>query len=144
MRLGDILVKAGKITHAQLVDALRRQAIEGRRLGEILVEEKLVTEEDILTVLELQLDIERVNLDYIDYQDEAIRKVPENLCKQHNIIPFKIEGNNIHVAMSNPSNIMIADDIKLITGLNTVKYLASEDEIKKLLKVNIKNNMRKR
>ncbi|WP_338630913.1 GspE/PulE family protein [Clostridium baratii] len=133
MRLGDILVKAGKITHAQLVDALRRQAIEGRRLGEILVEEKLVTEEDILTVLELQLDIERVNLDYIDYQDEAIRKVPENLCKQHNIIPFKIEGNNIHVAMSNPSNIMIADDIKLITGLNTVKYLASEDDIKKAI-----------
>ncbi|CUQ27238.1 GspE/PulE family protein [Clostridium baratii] len=133
MRLGDILVKAGKITHTQLVDALRRQAIEGRRLGEILLEEKLVTEEDILTVLELQLDIERVNLDYIDYQDEAIRKVPENLCKQHNIIPFKIEGNNIHVAMSNPSNIMIADDIKLITGLNTVKYLASEDEIKKAI-----------
>ena len=133
MRLGDILVKAGKITHTQLVDALRRQAIEGRRLGEILVEEKLVTEEDILTVLEVQLDIERVNLDYIDYQDEAIRKVPENLCKQHNIIPFKIEGNNIHVAMSNPSNIMIADDIKLITGLNTVKYLASEDEIKKAI-----------
>ncbi|KJU70988.1 GspE/PulE family protein [Clostridium baratii] len=133
MRLGDILVKAGKITHAQLVEALRRQAIEGRRLGEILVEEKLVTEEDILTVLELQLDIERVNLDYIDYQDEAIRKVPENLCKQHNIIPFKIEGNNIHVAMSNPSNIMIADDIKLITGLNTVKYLASEDDIKKAI-----------
>lgn len=133
MRLGDILVKAGKITQVQLVEALRRQAIEGRRLGEILVEEKLVTEEDILTVLELQLDIERVNLDYIDYQDEAIRKVPENLCKQHNIIPFKIEGNNIHVAMSNPSNIMIADDIKLITGLNTVKYLASEDEIKKAI-----------
>ena len=133
MRLGDILVKAGKITQVQLVEALRKQAIEGRRLGEILVEEKLVTEEDILTVLELQLDIERVNLDYIDYQDEAIRKVPENLCKQHNIIPFKIEGNNIHVAMSNPSNIMIADDIKLITGLNTVKYLASEDEIKKAI-----------
>lgn len=133
MRLGDILVQAGKITQIQLVEALRKQAMQGKRLGEILLEEDLVNEDDILAVLEIQLGIKRVKLDYIEYQEEAIRKVPENLCKQHNIMPFKIEDNNIHVAMSDPYNIIVVDDIRLITGLKTVKYLASESDIKKAI-----------
>ena len=105
-RLGDILVQAGKINQSDLMSALKKQALSGRRLGEILVDEGLVSENDILSVLELQLGIKKVNLDSIDIDENAIRSVSESIARKHNILPIKIEGNDIYIAMSDPFNSM--------------------------------------
>lgn len=133
-RLGDILVQAGKINQSDLMSALKKQALSGRRLGEILVDEGLVSENDILSVLELQLGIKKVNLDSIDIDENAIRSVSESIAKKHNILPIKIEGNDIYIAMSDPFNLMAVEDVKIVTGLNVKKVLEKKDSISKAIK----------
>ena len=61
-RLGDILVRAGKINHFQLQEALKSQKILGKKLGEILVEQNIMTEQDIIEAIEEQTGIQQVNL----------------------------------------------------------------------------------
>lgn len=133
-RLGDILVQAGKINQSDLMSALKKQALSGRRLGEILVDEGLVSENDILSVLELQLGIKKVNLDSIDIDENAIRSVSESIARKHNILPIKIEGNDIYIAMSDPFNLMAVEDVKVVTGLNVKKVLEKRDSISKAIK----------
>ena len=133
-RLGDILVQAGKINQSDLMSALKKQALSGRRLGEILVDEGLVSENDILSVLELQLGIKKVNLDSIDIDENAIRSVSESIARKHNILPIKIEGNDIYIAMSDPFNLMAVEDVKVVTGLNVKKVLEKKDSISKAIK----------
>lgn len=133
-RLGDILVQAGKINQSDLMSALKKQALSGRRLGEILVDEGLVSENDILSVLELQLGIKKVNLDSIDIDENAIRLVSESIARKHNILPIKIEGNDIYIAMSDPFNLMAVEDVKVVTGLNVKKVLEKKDSISKAIK----------
>lgn len=128
-RLGDILVQAGKITQIELISCLKKQAISGKRLGEILIDDNLITEEDILIVLEIQLGIKRVRLELISLEEEALKKVPEALAKKHNLIPIKLKGNVIQIAMSDPFNILALDDIRIATGMRVEKVLESKKAI---------------
>ncbi|MGG7178832.1 GspE/PulE family protein [Clostridium paraputrificum] len=133
-RLGDILVQAGKISQADLITALKKQALSGRRLGEILVADGIASEEDILAVLELQLGIKRVNLEFLNIEDSAIRRVPEAVSKRYTLMPIKVDGNTIQVAMSDPFNLMAIEDIRLATGLNVEKVLDSKTSIMAAIK----------
>lgn len=133
-RLGDILVQSGKITQTDLMAALKKQAITGKRLGEILIDEGLVSENDILSVLELQLGVKKVNLDSIEIDENAIKAVSESIARKHNILPIKIEGKDIYIAMSDPFNLMAVEDVKIVTGLNVKKVLEKKDSISKAIK----------
>lgn len=133
-RLGDILVQAGKINQTDLMTALRKQAVSGKRLGEILVEENLVSENDILSVLELQLGIKRVNLDSVDIDENAIRALPEAVAKKYDVLPVKIEGRDIYIAMADPFNLIAIEDIRLSTGLNVKKLLETKTAIQNSIK----------
>ena len=120
-KLGDILVSAGRITNKDLIWALKKQATTGKRLGEILLEEGLVSEQDILSVLALQLGLKKVKLETLDIKEDALRRVPEAMAKKHCIIPTRIEGNNIYIAMSDPFNLIAVQDVKFVSGLNVIK-----------------------
>ncbi|MGL6187047.1 MAG: GspE/PulE family protein [Clostridium chrysemydis] len=128
-RLGDILVESQKISHEVLMDSLKKQAMTGKRLGEILVETGVVKEEDILKVLELQLGIKRISLEFEEVQIEAIRRVPERLSRKHSIMPVEIRGNNIVIVTSDPFNLMADEDIRLASGMNLIKVLDTKDSI---------------
>lgn len=135
-RLGDILVELGKITHDDLINSLKKQAVSGKRLGEILIEDKFVSEEDILSVLEVQLGIKRISLEYINIDENALKKVPEALAKKHNLIPISQENGKLEVAMSDPFNIIALDDLKIATGMKVVKVLETKSNIEKAIEKN--------
>jgi type IV pilus assembly protein PilB len=133
IRLGDLLVEYDKITKEQLNFVLNKQKVSGKRLGEILIDEGILTEEDILTVLEIQLNIKRINFDFTKVENEAVRAISENLAKKHNMIPVAIKKDKIHVVMSDPLNIFAMDDVKIATGLDAEIFIASNAEIKKAI-----------
>lgn len=133
-KLGDILLQAGKISQNDLMTALKKQARSGKRLGEILVEDGFASEDDILSVLELQLGIKRVNIESIDIDEDAIRVLPEAVAKKYGVVPIKIEGRDIYIAMSDPFNLMAVEDIRLATGLNVKKLLESKTAIESSMK----------
>ncbi|MGL4572203.1 MAG: GspE/PulE family protein [Clostridium sp.] len=133
MRLGDILVQAGKITENDLVNALKRQAVTGKRLGEILLEDGLVSEEDVLAVLGMQLELQRVSLEFEVIDTNSIRKIPEALARKHSVMPYKIKGNSLIVVTSDPFNIMADEDLKLVSGMNIIKALDTTASIEEAI-----------
>ena len=80
-RLGDLLVEVGIITNEQLMQALELQKSMGKKLGEVLVHENYVSEEQIIEVLEFQLGIAHVVLEHIDIDSEATKLISESLAK---------------------------------------------------------------
>ncbi|WP_297633857.1 ATPase, T2SS/T4P/T4SS family [uncultured Clostridium sp.] len=129
MRLGELLVNNGKLTIEQLRNALVKQKLTGERLGEILIENEYVTEEDIVTTLEIQLGIQRVNLEFVDIDMEIINKVPETLCKKHHIIPFRADEYDICIVTSDPLDFFADEDINIVTGLTVLKVLDTKTSI---------------
>lgn len=132
-RLGNILVSTGKITSYQLQEALRAQKVLGKKLGEILVESKIITEDEIIESIEQQTGIKKVDLNTIDFDKKAIVLISKNLCKRYNLIPFGFEDNKIKVALEDPLNIFAIDDITISTGFEVESFIARKADIVKFI-----------
>ena len=138
-RLGDILVASGRLTIEQLEEALRAQRILGKKLGTILVERNMISEQDILEAIEQQIGIPKVDLNNIDLDGKAINLVSENLCRKHSLIPFGFNGvNKIKVAMVDPLNLFAVDDVNISTGFEVETYISLEKDIRKFIDNNNK------
>lgn len=134
-RLGDILVRAGKINHFQLQESLKLQKQLGKKLGEVLVEQNILTEQDIIQAIEEQTGIKRINLNEIVFDTRAIKTVSQNLCEKYGLVPFELEVNKIKVAMVDPLNIFAMDDISIATALEVEVYIAPKSEVYKFIKI---------
>ena len=134
-RLGNILVNAGKITGYQLQEALKSQRTLGKKLGEILLDSKIITEEDIIEAIEQQTGIKKVDLNTINFDKKAISIIPKNLCDKYNLIPFGFENNKIKVTLSDPLNIYAIDDVAISTGFEIESYISKKDDIKKFIEI---------
>lgn len=121
------------VTEEQLSEAIEEQKKSGKKLGEVLKEKGYISQEDIIQVLEFQLGIPHLNLERIDIDEEAVKKIPENIAKRHGIIPVKINENKIVLAMSDPLNIFAIDDVKIYTGMDVIPNIASVDDINKAI-----------
>lgn len=128
-RLGDLLVDNNKITRKQLEHALKQQRTSGKRLGEILIEEHFIEEDEILSVLQMQLGIERIYLDMINVDMNAVKSIPESLAKKYCLIPVYFDENKIVVAMSDPLNLFAMDDVKIASSYTVEPLIASSKEI---------------
>lgn len=132
-RLGDLLVEAGKITEQQLKTELEKQRTSGIKLGELIVQDKILTEDDIIDVLEVQLGIERVYLDMLPVDIVAVKSIPESLAKKYTIIPIGYEGNSIKVATNDPLNIFALDDVSVATGKEVIPVIAPKKEVERAI-----------
>lgn len=132
-RLGDLLVQAGKITKEQLKTVLAKQGSSGAKLGELLLEDKILNEEDIIEVLQIQLGIDRVHLDMMKLDRDAVRAVPENLAKKYGLIAYAFEKNRIKVAMIDPLNLYAVDDVQIATGRDVITVIDAKANIEKAI-----------
>jgi len=132
-RLGNILVNAGKITGYQLQEALKSQKALGKKLGEILVDSKIITEDEIIECIEQQTGIKKVDLNTINFDRKAITLIPQNLCDKYILIPFGFENNKIKVALADPLNIFAIDDLAISTGFEIESFIARKNDISKFV-----------
>ncbi|MCY6355053.1 GspE/PulE family protein [Clostridium sp. ZS2-4] len=128
-RLGDLLVQAGKITKEQLKTVLAKQGSSGAKLGELLIQDKILNEEDIIEVLQIQLGIDRVHLDMMKPDREAVKAIPENLAKKYGLIAYAFERNRIKVAMVDPLNLYAVDDVHIATGRHVITVIDTKANI---------------
>ncbi|WP_252224038.1 type II/IV secretion system protein [Clostridium sp. ZBS2] len=134
-RLGNILINAGKINSYQLQEALKSQKILGKKLGEILVDSNVITEEEIIESVEQQTGIKKVDLNTISFDKKAISIIPKNLCNKYSLIPFGFDNNKIKVAMVDPLNIFAIDDVAISTGFEIETFISKKNDIKKFIEV---------
>lgn len=129
-KFGDYLLESGKITNEQLKAVLEEQKNTGRRLGEILLEDGYVTEDDILDALAIQLGIQRVTIEMLNVEPEAVKMIPEVLATKHTLFPIAVKGNKIQVVMSDPLNIFALDDVRIASRHEVEPLLSSQEDIK--------------
>ncbi|MBQ7669047.1 MAG: Flp pilus assembly complex ATPase component TadA [Clostridia bacterium] len=129
--LGELLVDEGLITEQQVLEALELQRKMDKKLGEILVESGYLSENDLYKTLSKRLGIEFISLENYDINLEAVMKINQALAYKYCMIPINFEGDKLVVAMEDPTNIVAIDDLSLYTKLKIVPVLASQREITK-------------
>lgn len=132
-QIGRLLQERGLISEQQLIEALEEQKKTGELLGRILVRKGLVSKEDILNVLVSQTGMEIIDLDKIEFSEKVIATVSPSIAQMYKVIPISLEDNTLTVAISDPSNVRITDDLRLLLGYKIKAVVASEEEINKLL-----------
>lgn len=97
IRIGDVLLEAGVITEEQLQTALVRQRGSGRKLGETLIDEGFVSEEEIARALSEQLHMDIIDLQNVNISEDILRLVPANVLKKNKVVPFEYAKDNVNV-----------------------------------------------
>lgn len=136
LRLGDALVKSGRITEQQLEEALEVQKDKKLKIGEALISLGFVTQDTINDLLCEQLGIEYVDLRKYEIDNDIVGLIKENVARKYLAIPFAKDSkqpNLLKVAMDNPADIMAIDDIGIITGMTIEPYLADANQINGIL-----------
>jgi type IV pilus assembly protein PilB len=128
-RLGDILVENSLITENQLEESLRIQMEEKKRLGEVLISKGYVSEVDMLNVLEKQLEIKYVKINDIEVDVEIPNLISEKIARRYELIPIYMNGDKLVVAMADPINFFAREDITLITGYQIEPVISFRHEI---------------
>jgi hypothetical protein len=132
-RLGEILIEAGLIDETGLRSALIDQRRYGGPLGRVLVDMKMVHEEDLVQALSKQLAVPLVDLDQIEIPQNVLDLVPADQAEAQAIIPFAQPMKFLDVAMSDPTNLTIVDELRTRTHLNVRTYLAGPKAIERAL-----------
>ena len=128
-RIEDLLFETKMITHKQLEEVMNEQKYTGRKAEEILVEKGIMTEEEILRILGLQLGIPYMNLEQHNMDYNIVSMVPESLARRYTVIAVGVEDEKLKVAMKDPLNMFALDDLKLSTKREIIPILASEKGI---------------
>lgn len=135
-RLGDILIDSGFLTAAELAEALSAQQGTNKKLGEVIVEMGLLSELDILRAISSQYDIPIIDLQNVEIDPEATKVVTEQYCFDNTIIPIGYEDGRLVVALYDPLNILVSDDLRFRTGSEVITMLAPRKAIEEAIRVN--------
>ncbi|WP_432821443.1 type IV-A pilus assembly ATPase PilB [Trichloromonas sp.] len=129
-RLGELLVRNQLVNEDQLKKALDAQKVDGGRLGASLIKLGYIKEDELAAFLSKQYGVPSINLSEFEIDSAVIRLLPAEVAQKYQIIPINRAGSTLIVAMSDPSNIFAIDDIKFMTGYNVEVVVAPEASIK--------------
>jgi len=125
-----MLVQAGRITPAQLDEALKNQRDSGEKFVDVLVRMKAVADEDELThFIGRQLNIGALRLSDVELDPDVVKLIPLDIARRFNVIAVSKVGKTLVVAISDPHNIYVLDAIKFITGCTIQPVISPERAI---------------
>jgi hypothetical protein len=126
-RLGDLLLKQGLITSAQLDEALKYQVIFGGKLGTNLIEMGILEEDEVAGALSRQFCVPTISGEEImNVEPQVLALLPRDLIEQHGVLPVKVEGRRLTLLMIDPSNFNLIDDLAFRTGMIIKPVVAAE------------------
>ncbi|WP_195572199.1 GspE/PulE family protein [Paenibacillus sp. 1001270B_150601_E10] len=131
-RIGDLLVEHGLITEEQLQLALKEKK-PNQRLGETLMQLGFITEQRLIEVLEFQLGIPYVSLFKYPIDTKLLSMIPKEIAERNKCIPLKKEGSKLYVAMADPMDFYAIDDLRLSTGFQIEVSIATKEDIHKAI-----------
>jgi type IV pilus assembly protein PilB len=127
-RLGDLLVESGLITEELLNQTLQDKR-KNQKLGDALIEKGYLSEQQLIEVLEFQLGIPHISLYRYPIEEQAIAIVTREFARRNFLIPIKKEGEKLFVAMADPMDFMVIDDLRLTTGFQIERVISAKDDI---------------
>ncbi|WP_404329431.1 GspE/PulE family protein [Mesobacillus maritimus] len=127
-RLGDLIVEAGLITEEQLQETLMDKS-NSLKLGEALLHKGFITEQQLIEVLEVQLGIPHISLYGYPFDTNLFSLISKDTASRNQVVPLRKEGDKLLVAMSDPMDFFAIDDLRLSTGFQIEKVIATKDDI---------------
>lgn len=128
-RLGDTLLDQGLLTEEELATALEEQLRTGERLGRTLVRLALLSESEVADALSKHLGIKRVDFSELYLSAEVVDLVPAAFIMTKRVLPIEVENGSLLVAMVDPLDITVIDDLQRLTGKMVQPLVATEEEI---------------
>ena len=128
-RLGDLLIAAGTITPEELDMGLQRQKETKERLGAALISAGIITEAELIEALRLQLGIEYIDLSKTTIPISMAQVVPKNIAKQFQVVPVRMERDELYLAMSDPMNFYAIEEVKKAVRKKIVPMIATAEGV---------------
>lgn len=128
-QLGEILLEEGLVTEGQLLAALDETMAGGSSLGRTLVELGVLTEGQLVKALASQVGMEYVDLDEFPVDRTAVAMVPGALCRRYTILPVALEGGSLVLATADPGNVVAVDDVRSVSGMSVISVVATYDNL---------------
>ena len=132
-RIGDLLIREGVITKEQLQQALREQKENGTRIGYNLVKLGFIQETELTKMLARQYKMPAVDLSRFELDPKIAKLVPTDLAVKHLVVPLKRDGRTLTVAMADPTNLGVLDDLKFITRYDIFPVIAGEFTLRSVI-----------
>ena len=131
--LGEILIKNGLLSQKDLDYVLSKKKITKQRLGNICIEEGLCSEEDVAKAIAEQFGMLYINLDKEGRDEELLKRAPFDKLISYNVAPVKIENGKLIVAMRDPFDFAINDELEILYDVPIDVVIATERSIKNVL-----------
>jgi len=132
-QLKKLLLDAGLVKEIEIKNAEKKGKKSGQPLGDVLVAQELLSQEDLIKMEAYLLGIPFVNLEKEKIDHEVLRIIPEPIAKSHNIIAFRKKGQSLEVAMLDPEDLATIDFIKKKSNLKILPRLTTPESIKQVL-----------
>lgn len=132
-RLGDILLDEGVITREQLNQALADQKTNGNRLGYALVKLGLVNEVALTKILARQLRMPAVDLARFEPDPQVLKLIPADVARKNQVLPLRRDGRTLTIAMADPTDLGLLQDLKFITRFDVFPVVAGEFTLQALV-----------
>jgi type IV pilus assembly protein PilB len=127
--LAELLLSSGQVTRDEMRAALRESNATGRALGEILGELGLVTEEDLIRAMAIEIGLEFVDLNEFEIDVTAVELIPEAMARRHRVLAIGFRDGVPIVGMANPSDVFALDDLRTVIGRDVHTVVCSEGQI---------------
>lgn len=127
-KLGDLLKEANLVTELQIIEAIEHKKAD-QKLGNALVEQGFITEKQLLDVLEIQLKLDSVSLYQYPIDPALADLVPKEFARSKLLLPIKIEGSHLLVAMNDPLDFYAIEELEFGTGYVVQPVIATRDDL---------------
>ena len=138
--LGEMLIEESLITAEQLEKALELQRGQGGKLSELLVNQGLVKAEELAAVLSVQLNVPLIDLKRHQVQPDALRLIPEDMARKHTLIPLDVVSDSLIVVMADPEDIRTIEDIKAQSRMRVEVALGIPSDIEQAINLNYRSS----
>ncbi len=132
-KIGELLIDEGLLTLEQLNRALEEQRAGGGRIGSVLVKMGFIDEEILVDFLARQFHVPQVSLTKLTIPKDVLGIIPPDIAQKYQAVSFGLMGNTLNVAMADPGNLFMVDDIRFLTRKSIQVHITSESSIKKVL-----------
>lgn len=132
-KLGELLVEKKYISNEQLERALAEQKSSGNKLGRCLVKLNFISEDRLIEILSAQLEIPAVRLDNLEIDGAVASRLTEDICRHYKIVPLYERDRVLTIAMADPSNLRAIDHIKFKVQMDVESMMAPEKDINQAL-----------
>ncbi len=137
--LGEMLIDAKVLSKAQLEEALAKQRLTGKRLGDQLITSGMITERQFVETLRMQLGVDYIDLNQAHVDPSLVDMVPKDIARSNRLVPVKMDGNMLYIAMEDPLNFRAVEAVRDVTNKRIIPMIAYSEAITRTLSVLYEN-----